>query len=97
MDFIARSVVAAKAPAAKITGAPRKTIRAKGERAKVKFRFRSSVRGSKFECRLSGKKFKACRSPKTYRLKKGRYTFKVRPLAPSGRPGDAKSLKFRVR
>ena len=55
MDFFARMVAEAKEPKAKITDAPRKTVRAKGKRAKVKFRFRSSVQGSKFECRLDGR------------------------------------------
>jgi len=63
--------------------APQTTI-TKGPKAKThsttaKFKFTSSERGSTFECKLDKKKFKPCRSPKTYKkLKPGKHVFKVR-------------------
>lgn len=50
---------------------PETTI-TRGPKGKVhsttaKFRFSSSTKGAKFECKLDRKKFKACKSPKTYK------------------------------
>jgi hypothetical protein len=43
------------------------------------FRFGSSEAGSTFLCRLDGKPFRGCRSPRTYRrLKPGRHAFRVK-------------------
>jgi hypothetical protein len=64
------------------TTAPQTTI-AKGPgkklaKGKAKFSFASSEAGSRFECKLDGKKVTACKSPKRYSgLKSGRHTFKV--------------------
>jgi CSLREA domain-containing protein len=58
----------------------------KGPRGKVrsttaKFRFSASEKGAKFECRLDRRKFKPCKSPKTYKkLKPGKHVFKVRAV-----------------
>lgn len=53
--------------------------------AKASFRFRSTVAGSSFQCRLDKKPFKACKSPKTYKgLAKGKHTFRVRAIGPTG-------------
>jgi streptogramin lyase len=68
----------------------RKLFRTHRKTAKVRFRFSSSVKGSKFECALTrvrkGKKqakprFKACKSPRTYHLRPGHYRFAVRAVA----------------
>lgn len=62
---------------------PQTTIK-KGPKGKVhsttaKFRFISSLSGSTFECKLDRKKFKPCKSPKTYKkLKPGKHVFRVR-------------------
>jgi len=71
-----------------------KVFRTHHKTAKVSFRFKSSVKGSTFECALTkvrkakvkGKGlakpvFKACKSPRVYRLRPGRYRFWVRALA----------------
>ena len=51
----------------------------------AKFRFSSSVGGSKFQCNLDETKWRACESPRKYRrLKQGAHTFAVR-----ARKGDA--------
>ena len=64
------------------TTAPQTTI-AKGPgkklaKGKAKFSFASSESGSRFECKLDGRKVAACKSPKRYSgLTAGRHTFKV--------------------
>jgi streptogramin lyase len=69
-----------------------KVFRTHHKTAKVTFRFKASVKGAKFECALTkvrkgkGKKgpkakFKACKSPRTYHLRPGRYRFAVRAVA----------------
>ena len=81
-----------KAPETKIGKGPKKTVKTKGKRAKVTFRFSSSTAGATFECALvtikkgKGKKtrkpkFKGCKSPKKLSLKPGKYRFSVRAVA----------------
>jgi hypothetical protein len=49
------------------------------------FRFRSSEADGSFRCRLDGRPFTNCRSPKTYRrLRPGRHTFEVTALDAAG-------------
>jgi len=62
--------------------APQTTIRkVKVSGAKATFKFTSSTKGAKFECKLDKQKFKACKSPKTYKkLKPGKHVFKVRAV-----------------
>lgn len=96
MDFFDRRIDDAVAPKVQITDRPSKTIRTKKAHARVRFRFGSSVKGSAFECRLDREKLRPCRSPRTYRLERGRYRFEVKALAPSGRPGKSKTARFRV-
>ncbi len=78
-----------KAPETKISKGPKKTVKTRGKRAKVTFKFSSSDEGAKFECALvtikKGKKapkpkFKGCKSPKKLSLKPGKYRFSVRAV-----------------
>ncbi len=49
------------------------------------FKFRSTESGSKFKCKLDRKKFRRCRSPKTYRhVKPGKHVFKVKAIDADG-------------
>lgn len=83
-ELISKQVV----PQTKIGKGPRKVVKTRRKRAKVKFRFSSNPDGARFQCsltRLKGKKTKAaplkgCRSPKVYRLRPGRYRFQVRAV-----------------
>jgi virginiamycin B lyase len=76
------------APQTKIGKGPKKVVRTKKKKAKVKFRFSSSTAGVSFQCALTKLKdkktkpvvFKGCRSPKVYRLRAGRYRFQVRAV-----------------
>jgi streptogramin lyase len=79
-------------PQTSITKGPR-VVRTAKRTAKVRFRFKSDVAGSTFQCALTklrkGRKqakpsFKTCKSPKTYRLRPGRYRFQVRAVAAGG-------------
>jgi hypothetical protein len=52
---------------------------------KATFKFSSSEAGSKFQCKLDGKAWSSCKSPKTYKnLKPGKHTFKVRARDAAG-------------
>jgi streptogramin lyase len=81
----------ATAPETKLDKGPKGLVTTKGKRATVKFRFSSTSAGASFECRLlrvGGRKahaskavpFRACKSPKTYHLKPGRYRFEARAV-----------------
>ena len=49
------------------------------------FRFTADTAGSRFECKLDGRRFRPCRSPFTaHRLALGRHTFRVRARDSSG-------------
>jgi hypothetical protein len=76
----------------------------------AKFRFRATVPGSSFECRLvkakrrkgagasaKRKRFRRCASPKRFRnLKPGRYRFSVRAVNSSGADPTPASRRFRI-
>lgn len=65
----------------------------KTDSRKAKFKFASSESGSRFQCKLDGKAWGSCRSPKTYkRLKPGKHTFRVRATDGAGNtdPSPAK-------
>ena len=70
-----------RSPQATITGHPPDRSR----RRTVRFRFRSSEGGSTFRCKLDGRPFRRCRSPRIYRnLTPGRHTFRVRAIDQAG-------------
>jgi hypothetical protein len=93
--FIER-VLPKAGPRASITKHPKRRVRTVKRRELVTFRFRSNPRGSRFQCRIAGKSFKRCRSPRRYRLRPGRHRFSVRALADDGTRGRADSFAFRV-
>jgi len=80
-------------PLATITKGPK----AKSTSTTATFKFKSSVAGSTFECKLDGKPFKKCKSPKTYKnLTLGKHVFKVRAKNQAGNVGKAVKRKFTV-
>ena len=94
-------------PETKIDKGPKGKVKTKKKKAKVKFRFSSTSAGATFECRMvrkpkKGKKapkppgFKACKSPKKYSLKPGRYTFEVRAVLGGLRDKTPAKRSFRV-
>jgi hypothetical protein len=94
-----------KAPETKIGKGPKKTVKTKGKRAKVTFRFSSSTAGAKFECALvtikKGKKtpkpkFKGCKSPKKLSLKPAKYRFSVRAVVSGVADPSPATKSFKV-
>lgn len=81
------------APTVKIAKGPKKT----GTATTAKFKFSASIAGATFECKLDGKKWSACRSPKNYKgLKDGKHAFRVRATA-NGVTGPVTLSKFTVK
>jgi CSLREA domain-containing protein len=80
------------APETTITKGPKK----KSTHRKAKFRFSSNEPGSTFQCKLDRKRFKACTSPKTYKVKPGKHTFRVKAIDLAGNVGVPATRKFRV-
>lgn len=79
---------AAREPQTQIKRGPKKTLKTTAKRALASFRFSSLDSGASFECRLVARavkasktaRFRPCKSPKTYRLRPGRYRFEVRAV-----------------
>ncbi len=74
---------------------PRKRVRTEKAKARVTFRFRSPDSGSAFQCRVDKKRFRACKSPVSYRLKRGAHVFRVRAVSALG--SDPTPAKFRFK
>jgi hypothetical protein len=69
------------APQTTITKHPSKTT----SRHLAKFRFRSNISGSDFKCKIDGRNYRNCASPKNYAgLSNGRHTFRVKATDPFG-------------
>jgi hypothetical protein len=97
-----------KAPETKISKGPKKTVKTRGQKAKVTFKFSSPTAGASFECALvktkkkgKGKKqpkpsFKSCKSPKKYKLKPGKYKFSVRAVLAGVADPSPASKAFKV-
>lgn len=68
-------------PNAKVSSGPKGTVHSH----KATFRFTSTEAGSTFQCKLDGKKWANCKSPKTYKgLKDGKHVFKVKAIDAAG-------------
>jgi hypothetical protein len=68
-------------PQTKIKSGPKGDTRS----TKATFKFSASESGSKFQCKLDGKAWGSCKSPKTYKgLKAGKHTFRVRARDAAG-------------
>jgi len=88
----------------KIGKGPKKVVKTRNNKAKVKFRFSSSAAGATFECsltRLKGKKtkvgaFNACKSPRAYKLRPGGYRFQVRAVLNGVRDKTPAASKFKI-
>ena len=78
---VVRLTTDSKPPNTKVTKRPKK----KTTRARAKIKFESTEAGSKFQCRIDGRKWRSCKSPlKLKRLKPGKHRVKVRAIDPSG-------------
>jgi len=80
-------------PQTKIRKGPKK----KSESTTAKFKFTSSEAGSTFQCKLDKKRYRRCKSPKTYKnLKPGKHVFRVRAVGKGGNDPTPAKRKFEV-
>jgi acetyl esterase/lipase len=93
--FVADRLARYEVPQVRITKRPPATLRLRRGPARVVFAFKGSGTTSGFQCRLDGGQFRSCDSPRRYRVGRGTHAFRVRPLYPSGRPGETKLVKWR--
>jgi hypothetical protein len=85
-----------KRPRVVITRHPAKRIDMKKGGVKVSFRFRGVGKVVRFQCKLQGHRYRSCRSPKRYRVGKGKTFFRVRAIGPGGLKGAPATYHFRV-
>lgn len=98
-SFITERLAAYEEPSVEITDRPPSSLYLKRrggtvQKKEVVFRFSGSGNRSGFQCRLDAAPFRSCASPARYRIGLGRHVFRVRPLYPSGRPGQVKEVKL---
>ncbi len=99
---------AASEPQTRIAKGPKSKVKTKRKRAAVRFRFDSPNAGATFECALlklkkrkKGKPaprpvFKPCASPRSYRLKPGKYRFLVRAALNGAVDSSPAKRTFRI-
>lgn len=84
---------------------PKRKVKTNRKKAKVKFKFSSSEPTATFECALKRPRkqadkapatFKPCTSPRKYKLKPGKYTFKVRATVGGVTDETPARQKFKV-
>ncbi|HEU5062021.1 MAG TPA: hypothetical protein VFT79_02570 [Solirubrobacterales bacterium] len=83
-------------PDTKLGKRPATKVKTKQAKAKVKFTFSATVAGSTFQCKLDKGAYKACASPKTYKVKPGKHTFSVRAVGPGGTDATPATFRFKV-
>jgi Ca2+-binding RTX toxin-like protein len=85
-------------PQTRLTAHPRALILTPKKWRRVAFRFAASEAGSSFRCKLDGKPYRPCTSPRAYRVKAGRHAFRVFAIDAAGnRDRTLVLFKFRVR
>jgi hypothetical protein len=75
---------------------PKKVVKTKAAKAKVKFSFSSHPTGATFKCKLDKAAFAACTSPKTYKVKPGKHKFSVAAVNGAGTDPDPAAFSFKV-
>ncbi|MGB7589336.1 MAG: calcium-binding protein [Solirubrobacterales bacterium] len=85
-------------PRTRITSHPPKVIWTHRAKRRVVFRFASSEPDSRFRCRLDGKPYRFCASPRAFVVATGRHTIRISAIDPSGNVDRSPaSFAFRVR
>ncbi|HNG58018.1 MAG TPA: hypothetical protein PLX70_11295, partial [Solirubrobacterales bacterium] len=100
-QFVRKVAEGARPAGVRMVRRPARTIVVKRRGAlrpgrQVRFGFVGTGRASGFQCRIDRQPFTRCRSPRDYRLKPGKHVFRVRALYPSGRPGNERTVTFRI-
>jgi Ca2+-binding RTX toxin-like protein len=87
-----------KPPRTRLDVHPPKRIATRSGHRRVVFRFASSEIGSRFICRIDGRPFRTCTSPRTYVVGPGHHTFRVIAADQSGNVDPTPALfHFQVR
>ncbi len=85
-----------KAPKVKIRKHPKHKVTSSGKRTKVKFGFTSNESGTTFQCKMDRGRFRRCHHSKTYKVKDGWHTFRVRATDRAANTGKAAKFRFKV-
>ncbi|HEY5942699.1 MAG TPA: hypothetical protein VIT89_07560 [Solirubrobacterales bacterium] len=84
-------------PTTKLGVHPGPRVKTKQAKLKVKFGFSSpNVPTATFQCKLDKGAYKACKSPKSFKVKPGRHKFSVRAVGPGGTDATPATFKFKV-
>jgi hypothetical protein len=85
-------------PETTITKRPRRKLKTRQRKRRVKFKFVSSEPGSVFRCEIDGGHGVACKSPYRKRMKRGRHSFEVQAIDPAGNADPTPALAgFRLK
>ncbi|HET9163220.1 MAG TPA: calcium-binding protein [Solirubrobacterales bacterium] len=85
-------------PQTKLLHRPAKLVYTRTKWRRVAFAFGASETGATFRCKVDRRPFKPCRSPRAYRLRAGRHTFRVFAIDRAGnRDRSAAIFNFTVR
>lgn len=82
-----------------ITLHPGKRVKPGKKGTRVIFRFHAigaDAKSARFSCKLDSRHYRPCKSPRRYRVGKGKQAFKVRAIAPGGLKGPPAAFHFRV-
>ncbi len=90
-------VVSPPVPNTALQSHPKKTIKTKKKKTKVRFSFSSESTGATFKCKLDGGAFAPCSSPKTYKVKLGKHVFSVEAVGAGGTDPTPATFKFKVK
>lgn len=90
------SSLPAAVPNTKLGARPGAKVKTKKAKVSVRFSFSSDVAGATFQCKLDKGAYKACASPKSYKVKPGKHTFSVRAVGPGGTDPTPATFKFKV-
>ncbi len=87
-----------KPPRTRLGSHPRKLLTTRSGHRRVVFRFASSEAGSRFRCRIDGRPFRICTSPRAFVVGPGGHTFRVVAADLAGNVDPTPALfHFRVR
>lgn len=75
---------------------PKKTIKTTKKKVTVKFSFSSKRKGATFKCKLDGGAFERCKSPKSYKVGRGKHTFWVRTASSRAKKHTPAKFAFKV-
>jgi Ca2+-binding RTX toxin-like protein len=87
-----------KPPATRVTKRPPRLLMTSGRHRRVVFRFSSSEGGSSFRCKLDGKPYRPCASPRAYNVGLGPHAVRIVAIDAAGNADRTPALfRFKVR